>query len=39
MLEYIKTGDWITIEETIEQIDLAEEKSIKINVKNKKGYC
>ena len=32
MPEYIKTGDWITIEETIEQIDLAEEKSIKINV-------
>lgn len=32
MLEYINTGDWITIEEIIKQIDLAEEKSIKIDV-------
>ena len=32
ILEYLTMCDWIAIEEIIEQIDLAEEKSIKINV-------
>lgn len=30
ILEYIKTGDWTAIEEIIAQIDLADEKLIKI---------
>lgn len=30
ILEYIKAGDWTTIEEIIEQTDLAEETLIKI---------
>ena len=30
ILEYIKTGGWIAVEEISEQIDLAEEQSIKI---------
>ena len=30
ILEYIKTGDWVAIGEIIEQIDLAQEKMVKI---------